>query len=65
MRKTDFHYDIISDTASYLVKQLGISSFPTEVVIKDGIVVKILDDQYHSLENLRSALKQEAREARM
>jgi peroxiredoxin len=65
MRKTDFHYDIISDTASYLVKQLGISSFPTEVVIKDGIVVKILDDQYHSLENLRSALKKEAREARM
>jgi len=65
MKKTDFHYDIISDTASYLVKQLGISSFPTQVVIKDGIVVKILDDQYHSFEDLKSVLRKEANEARM
>jgi peroxiredoxin len=65
MKKTDFQYDIISDTASYLVKQLGISSFPTSVVIKDGIVVKILDDQYHALEDLKLVLKKEANEARM
>jgi peroxiredoxin len=65
MKKTDFQYDIISDTAAYLVKQLGISSFPTQVVIKDGIVVKILDDQYHSFEALKSVLKKETNEARM
>lgn len=65
MKKTDFHYDIISDTASYLVKQLGISSFPTQVIIKNGIVVKILDDQYHSFEDLKSVLKKEANEATM
>ena len=65
MKKSDFQYDIISDTASYLVKQLGITSFPTEVVIKDGIIVKILDDQYHGLEDLKLVLKREANEARM
>jgi peroxiredoxin len=65
MKRTDFRYDIISDTASYLVKQLGISSFPTSVVINDGMVVKILDDPYHALKDLKSALKKEANEARM
>jgi len=65
MKRTDFQYDIISDTASYLVKQLGISSFPTSVVIKDGLVVKILDDPYHALSDLKLVLKNEANEARM
>lgn len=36
MKNTDFQYDIISDTASYLGKKLGVKSFPTAVVIKDG-----------------------------
>jgi len=65
MKRTDFRYDIISDTASYLVKQLGISSFPTSVVIQDGIVVKILDDPYHALKDLKLVLKKEAKEAIM
>ena len=49
--------EIISDTISYLVKQSGIISFPTAVVIKDGIIVKILDDQYHGLPDLQLILK--------
>jgi peroxiredoxin len=60
MKKTDFNYDIISDTTSYLIKKLGIRSFPTAVIIKDARVVKILDDQYHSLPDLKLALQKEA-----
>lgn len=60
IKKTDFHYDIISDTASYLAKKLGVRSFPTAVVIKDGKIVKILDDEYHSLPDLKMVLKKEA-----
>jgi peroxiredoxin len=60
MKKTDFQFDIISDTASYLDKKLGISSFPTEVVINDGKVVKILDDECHSLPDLKMVLKKQA-----
>lgn len=59
MKKTDFQYDIISDTSSYLGKILGVSSFPTDVIIKNGKIVKILDDEYHSLPDLRMILKKE------
>jgi peroxiredoxin len=60
MKKTDFHYDIISDTAYYLIKKLGINSFPTSVIInKNGNIVKILDDQYHRLEGLKEILRKQ------
>ena len=60
MKKTDFHFDIISDTAYYLIKKLGINGFPTSVIInKDGNVVKILDDQYHGLEGLKEILRKQ------
>ena len=60
MKKTDFHYDIISDTTSYLVKKIGINAFPTSVIInQEGNVVKILDDQYHGLEGLKEILRKQ------
>ncbi len=59
LKKTDFQFDVISDTASYLVKKLGIQSWPTEVVVKDGKVFKILDDQYHGFPDLKLMLQKE------
>ena len=60
MKKTDFHYDIISDTTSYLVKKIGINAFPTSVIInQEGNVIKILDDQYHGLEGLKEILRKQ------
>ena len=59
LRKTDFKFDIISDTTSYLVKTLAIQSFPTQVVVKDGKVMKILDDGYHGFADLELFLKKE------
>ncbi len=59
LKKTDFQFDVIPDTALYLVKKLGIQSWPTEVVVKDGKVFKILDDEYHSLPDLKFILKKE------
>jgi peroxiredoxin len=61
VKKTNFKYDIISDTSGYLKGKLGIRAFPTAVIInKKGNVVKILDDQYHGFENLRAELKKAA-----
>jgi hypothetical protein len=60
MKKINFDFDIISDTTSYLNKKLDITSYPTQLIIdKNGRVVEILDDQYHSLENLQAILKKE------
>jgi len=60
IKKIDFHFDIISDTASFLLKKLGINTFPTTVVInKQGRIAKILDDQYHLMEDLKETLKKE------
>lgn len=61
MKKINFDFDIISDTTSYLNKKLVVTAYPTQVIIdKEGKVVKILDDQYHSLKNLQEILKKEA-----
>lgn len=58
--KINFDFSMISDTSPYLNKKLGINSYSTIVVVdKKGNVSKILDDQYHSLENLRVILKKE------
>jgi thiol-disulfide isomerase/thioredoxin len=60
MKKINFDFDIISDTTSYLNKKLDITSYPTQLIIdKKGRVVKILDDQYHTLKNLQAILKKE------
>lgn len=61
MAKTDFKFHVLSDTASYLAKALGIRAFSTLMVInKEGKIVKYLDDQYHSLDQLKVTLKKEA-----
>ena len=60
MKKTDFRYDIISDTAHWLIKNLSINSFSTFVIVnKEGNIVKILDDQYHEMEELKQTLKKQ------
>lgn len=59
LTKTDFKYDLISDTANFLAKQFQISSYPSHVVIdKDGNVANILTDQFHNMENLKRILNQ-------
>jgi thiol-disulfide isomerase/thioredoxin len=61
MKKIDFQYDVISDTSGYLNKKFEIRAYPTKVIInKEGNIVKILDDQYHSFKNLQETLKKEA-----
>jgi peroxiredoxin len=57
LKKTDFQFDVVSDTSAYLAKTLGIQFFPTEVVVKNGKVVKTFDDQYHALPDLKLMLK--------
>ncbi|HEU5052786.1 MAG TPA: hypothetical protein VFT78_06725 [Hanamia sp.] len=59
MKKTDFQSDVISDTTNDLLKTLAIQFFPTQVVVKDGKVVKIFDDQYHALPDLKMMLRNE------
>jgi peroxiredoxin len=61
LKKVNFQFGIISDTTNYLIKKFDITAYPTQVIIdKEGKVVKILDDQYHSLENLQNILKKES-----
>lgn len=58
LKKIDFHFDVISDTAATLNKALGVRAYPTKVVVgKDGKIIKIIDDEYHEWENLGVALK--------
>lgn len=59
-KKTPFNYKIISDTAQYLYKTLGLYGYPAQVLInKDGKIVKIFSN-FYSYERLVPALKKEA-----
>lgn len=60
LKKIDFHFDVISDTAATLNKALGVRAYPTKVVVgKDGKIIKIIDDPYHEWENLMAVLGKE------
>lgn len=55
--KTTFNYAVVANQKDYLIKDLGITSFPTHTVInKKGIVVKVLD----SYKEMESVLKKES-----
>lgn len=58
LKKTDFHFDVISDTTYFLNKALGVRAYPTKVIVgKDGKIIKIIDDPYHEWENLMAVLR--------
>ncbi len=58
LKKTDFHFDVISDTTYFLNKTLGVRAYPTKVIVgKDGKIIKIIDDEYHEWENLMAVLR--------
>jgi len=59
LKKANLQFDVISDTSRYLIKKLAIQSFPTIVVVKNGKVIKIFDDQYHALPDLKMMLRNE------
>lgn len=60
LKKTTFNYKVISDTAWYLYKPLGIRGFPSQILIdKEGAIVKIFSN-FYSLQRLIPALKMEA-----
>lgn len=61
LKKTEFKFEVISDTTEFLNNKFGIVYYPSQVIIgKDGKVIKILDDHYHRRENLFSILKEQA-----
>lgn len=62
LKKTNLQFDVISETSRYLIKKLDIQSFPSIVVVKNGKVVKILDDQYHCLPDLKMMLRKEVQD---
>lgn len=56
LEKTDYHFTVISDTASSLAKKIGIVAYPTYLVVDRNFNIVKLIDGYHDLEILKELI---------